>query len=115
MKKVTCAQINSLRIAGTDFDRRRKLSNSDKEEIKRLFNCGISGKAIAEKFGISYKNIYRYKDNNYEKYLKSQTKYQKTYNESLDVDELAHKRSVASYISRRYKQRLLEVKECWKA
>ena len=57
MKKVTCAQINSLRIAGTDFDRRRKLSNSDKEEIKRLFNCGISGKAIAEKFGISYKNM----------------------------------------------------------
>lgn len=44
----------AVKIQGTAFDRKRKLSASTVETIKYLSKCGMSAGEIAAKLGISY-------------------------------------------------------------
>ena len=46
-----------LRLTETQ-DRRRKLTNDQKEEIKRIYKSGVCGtRPLAKKFGVSRKTI----------------------------------------------------------
>ena len=47
-----------MKIEGTQFDRRRKLSIAQRDEIKRLFDSGKWNKtSLAEKFGVTVNAI----------------------------------------------------------
>lgn len=47
-----------IRIDNTMLDRRRKLTEEDKEEIKRIYATGICGtRPLARKFGVSKTTI----------------------------------------------------------
>jgi hypothetical protein len=49
---------NTMKIEGTQFDRRRKLSIAQRDEIKRLFDSGKWNKtSLAEKFGVTVNAI----------------------------------------------------------
>lgn len=47
----------AVKIKGTDFDRRRKLSVKDVEKIKRKYNKGVTQKDLADEFGVSIPTI----------------------------------------------------------
>lgn len=43
-----------IKIAGTEFDKRRKLSDDDKERIRELYKTGeFSQRRLADMFGVS--------------------------------------------------------------
>ena len=49
---------SSIRIDNTMLDRRRKLTDEDKEEIRRIYATGVCGtRPLARKFGVSKATI----------------------------------------------------------
>ena len=46
-----------IKLQGTEFDRRRKLSNKDILNIRKLFGRGTSISAIAEKYKVAYTTV----------------------------------------------------------
>lgn len=47
-----------IRIDHTMYDRRRKLTDADKEEIKRIYATGVCGqRPLAKQFGVSKRTI----------------------------------------------------------
>ena len=47
-----------IKIEGTMFDRRRKLTDEQKEQIKMIYNSGVCGtRPLAKQFGVSKSTI----------------------------------------------------------
>lgn len=44
---------DKIKIAGTEYDKRRKLSESEREEIRILLEEGHSQRSLAKKYGVS--------------------------------------------------------------
>lgn len=109
--KRTKQSIKSLKIADTCFDRRKKLSDSDKAQIQAMFDKNIPAKQIAKKFGISYNNIYRYNGDNYAKYLYQQRTAVKKYHDILGLDVVRERQKVSKAKTFQYKCMLLNVKD----
>lgn len=113
--KRTKQSIKSLKIADTCFDRRKKLSTSDKVQIQMMFDKNIPAKEIARKFGISCKNIYRYKGDNYAKYLYQQRVAIKKYNNILGLETIRERQKISQAKTFQYKCMLLDVKDQYNA
>ena len=69
MKKVlnlTDAQImKGVKIAGTKFDRRRKLTDKQLTAIQKAYENGTSISVLAEKYGVNYTTIRYHVDPEY--------------------------------------------------
>lgn len=79
--KRTISELNEFKINGTQFDRRVKLPLEARNQLIYIYNkrkeLGLKVKDIAQLFGISPKNIYRY--TNWDNYLINQRKHSKNY------------------------------------
>ena len=106
-------EINSLKIANTMFDRRRKLSPKQVEELVYLYknrkSLGLTTAEIANKFSIYPSNVTRY--TNYKAFLIRANRNSKTYQNKLSKEELSNKRRATHISHSKYKSELLDVME----
>ena len=106
-------EINSLKIANTVFDRRRKLSPEQVKEMVYMYrnrkSLGLKTEEIAAKFSIYPGNITRY--TNYDAFLIRANRHSKTYQSKLSREELSDKRRTTQISHREYKSELLDVRE----
>ena len=58
-----------VKLEGTDYDRRRKLTNKDIAAIKRAHKKGYSIPALAKKYGVSYVTIRYHLDSNFKQHI----------------------------------------------
>ena len=84
------SEIKSLKIAGTKFDRRTKLTSKDKQDIIELFKhkdeMGFTYKDIADAYGISVRHLCRCRSaQSYKEYLDRQKQDSKKYLEKNEV------------------------------
>ena len=113
----TQKEINALKISGTTFDRRRKISNRQAAEIVNLYlsrkRLGLTIKDIAYKFSIHPSNVTRYVD--YKAFLERSNRYSKKYQIKVGKETLSIKRRI-SYIGHvEYKTELLKVVDEYKS
>lgn len=101
--------IDSIKIAGTEFDRRKKLSDSEKEEIKNKYISGsFSLRELGREYRVSKKTIKHIVDE--AEYLKSKEYNAEYAREKRRQDKenckIAHKK--ATQHTRSFKKKLLE-------
>ena len=86
-----------VKLVGTDYDRRRKLSCSDVTRIKRLYKSGHSISDLMEEYNVSYATIRCHVDPEYKSYHNMR---RNDYAPSAQdyvaqrVSRVAHKRSI---------------------
>ena len=107
----TQKELNSLKLAGTALDRRRKISDEDRERIVSLYwnrhSRNLTVEMIADMFDIHPRMVYRYVD--YDKFLERQKLDSKKYYENLSTDKKT-KIKQAQYKSMiEYKTAILDV------
>jgi len=107
-------ELNSLKIKGTQFDRRSKLSKEDREQI--IYLCSnkkeleITNEDIAKAFNISKCHVYRCSSEaRYKEYLERSKLDSKTYRASLSDEELKEKRRKGAESCSNYKNALLDI------
>lgn len=93
-----------MKIEGTQFDRRRKLSLAQKEEIKYWYNVGGWSKTkLAQRFGVSVNAIRFIVDPAvYEQWLKNRKRRggeKQYYNASANTKKMRNYRIYVKYIS----------------
>ena len=67
---MTDFQIDKLiKLEGTDYDRRRKLTTNDVAAIKRAHKQGYSISSLAKKYHVSYPTIKYHVDSDFKKYM----------------------------------------------
>ena len=113
MSKYTQVQINNFSIAGTMLDRRRKLTNKQRQEVAFLYRnraeLHLTTNDIGKMYSIYPGNCHRYA--NYDAWLRKQNGWSQKYQSKLDKETLSdirkqcHKKVVA------YKTDLLDVVE----
>ena len=73
--------IDDLTIAGTDFDRRRKLNTEERKQAKKMHEEGYSLREIARFYGVSHMTIkYIVNPKVYEKHLEQKREKNQLYN-----------------------------------
>lgn len=66
------SQLNhTVRIQGTKFDRKRKVSDKTDARMKELYNSGMPVMDIAKLFDLSYNTVKYHVDEEYNKYCRS--------------------------------------------
>ena len=93
-----------MKIEGTQFDRRRKLSIAQKNEIKKLYDSGEWSKtALSNKFGVSVNAIRFIVDPAvYEQWLKNRKRRggeKQYYNASANTKKMRNYRTYVKYVS----------------
>lgn len=86
-----------VKIAGTDYDRRRKLTNNQLSCIKKDYNNGVSICELAVKYGVAANTIHYHVDEEYKKFHNQRRKY--------STRTITSKSTIASRIA--FKKRLL--------
>ena len=67
--KLSNSELNKkVHVAGTNYDRRRKLTNKDIYEIKRMYKRNNSVSKIANKYGIAYSTVMYHLSEDYKAY-----------------------------------------------
>lgn len=64
----------TVKIAGTDFDRRRKLTTSDVKDIKQMYRNGWSISRISEMYEVAYATVKYHLDDEFKNELNSKRK-----------------------------------------
>lgn len=104
---------NLIKIQGTDFDRRRKLSNKDIATIRKLYIKGNSISYLASKYGVTYPTIvYHISDENKFRMNMQRSQYPNSSNDTIETrnERVNYKRKLVA--SRKYKTNKLEMRVC---
>lgn len=110
----TQKELKALKIQGTQFDRRRKLTKEDREQIADLWahkdEIGITAAEIAEAFGISMSHLGRCKSQvAYETALAQNRVHVANYFKAMDEQTRAEKKKKANESCYAYKNALLDI------
>ena len=112
----TLKELNSLKLAGTALDRRRKISDKDRERIVDLYwnrhSRNLTVDMIAEMFDIHPRMVYRYVD--YNKFLERQKLDSKKYYERLSDDKKTELKQAQYKSMVEYKTAILDVVDTFK-
>lgn len=91
-----------IKIEGTNFDRRRKLSVQDVDRIRELHNNGVSISRLADIYNVSYLTIKYHVDDDF----KERENQRRNYYKQTPVDQkvmfknrIAYKRSLLNSIN----------------
>lgn len=86
-----------VKLEGTDYDRRRKLTNKDIAAIKRAHRQGYSILSLAKKYGVSYGTIKYHLDSNFkQKIIEERSKNRYGYYDAAKqrASRIAYKRAI---------------------
>lgn len=61
----------TVKIQGTDFDRKRKVTSEMREQMKRMKNRGKTFREIAERFNVDHRTVRYNLDEQYRTYCKA--------------------------------------------
>ena len=95
---ITDFQVDKIvRIAGTNYDRRRKLTTSDVRSICKEYNSGSSVRDLANKYGVTYFTIMYHVDPYYKRRQNAKrNEYAPSVQDSAAqrISRVAHKRAI---------------------
>ena len=99
MRKLTIDTL--IRIAGTDYDRKRKLTNKDIEDIRCSYNKGRTIGELAREYGVAYNTIHYHVDDEYKEFHNQRrlTSTRSKYNRDAAKSRIAYKKSLLARIS----------------
>ena len=86
-----------VKLEGTDYDRRRKLSTNDVARIQRAYKNGKSMFDLAVAYGVSYGTIHYHVDKDYrENHNKKRKLYAPSFFDATAqrISRVAHKRAI---------------------
>lgn len=87
-----------IKVAGTNHDRRRKLTDSQIRNIQKEYSCGKSICELAKKYDVAPNTIHYHVDEEFKTFHNERRKYSvsSSYNKKTVASRIAHKKYLLS-------------------